>query len=145
MRKPTLRAWRVIGVTASAVIVAAAIHGACTAGALRAALAKGGYVTFDCGGAAVTIPVSQEISTRGTTVIDGGGKVTLDGGRKNRILVVGQDATLSVRNLRFVNGKATASGNCARAARPSATSGPTWRSSGARSRETTRAWVAAPS
>jgi predicted outer membrane repeat protein len=207
MRKPTLRVWGVIGVTASAVIVAAAVHGAvtgstspvlasdpvpktsagsttsgapvtaagltsqpgtstrpsagattpvpnsseatgnaattsnastakagcaspapvrlpsrrtvvgsgtsatCTAAALRAALATGGYVSFNCGGGAVTIPVSQEITTRGTTVIDGGGKVTLDGGRKNRILVVGQDATLSVRNLRFVNGKATASGN----------------------------------
>jgi hypothetical protein len=83
----------------------------CTVGALRAALTTGGYVTFDCGGGTVTIPVAQEITTKGTTVIDGGGKVTLDGGGKNRILVVGQDATLSVRNLRFVNGKATASGN----------------------------------
>ncbi len=82
----------------------------CTAAALRSALRSGGYVTFDCGGP-VTIAVTQEITTTGTTVIDGGGKVTLDGGRQNRIFVVGQDATLSVRNLRLVNGRATASNN----------------------------------
>lgn len=82
----------------------------CTEDALRSAVAAGGNVTFDCGGGSVTIPVTKEITTRGTTVIDGGGRVTLDGGRGNRIFVVGQDATLSVRNLKFVNGKATQAG-----------------------------------
>jgi predicted outer membrane repeat protein len=82
----------------------------CTEDALRSAVAAGGNVTFDCGGESVTIPVTKEITTKGTTVIDGGGKVTLDGGGGNRVLVVGQDATLSVRNLKFVNGKATQEG-----------------------------------
>ena len=91
-------------------VVGSGTTATCTAGALRSALRSGGYVTFDCGGA-VTIAVTQEITTTGTTVIDGGGKVTLDGGGQNRIFVVGQDATLSVRNLRLVNGRATAANN----------------------------------
>ncbi|HTY29510.1 MAG TPA: choice-of-anchor Q domain-containing protein [Mycobacterium sp.] len=92
-------------------VVGSGTTATCTAGALRSALRSGGYVTFDCGGGPVTIPVNQEITTTGTTVIDGGGKVTLDGGGRNRIFVIGQDATLSVRNLRFVNGHATPAHN----------------------------------
>lgn len=78
----------------------------CTASALRSAVAGGGYVTFNCGGGEVTIPVTQEVRTTTTTVIDGGGKVTLKGGGSNRILLAGNGTTLSVRNLRFVNGAA---------------------------------------
>jgi predicted outer membrane repeat protein len=97
-------------VPAKRVVVGRGTTATCTQSALRSALADGGYVTFDCGGGDVTIPVTREITTKGTTVVDGGGKVTLDGGGGNRIFVVGQDATLSVRNLRFVNGKATQRG-----------------------------------
>jgi hypothetical protein len=100
-----------VPVPARRTVVGSGTTATCTAGALRSALRSGGYVTFDCGGGPVTIAVTQEITTTGTTVIDGGGKVTLDGGGQNRIFVVGQDATLSVRNLRLVNGRATAANN----------------------------------
>jgi predicted outer membrane repeat protein len=78
----------------------------CTESALRSAMAGGGYVTFDCGGGEVTIPVTQEIRTTTTTVVDGAGKITLKGGGHNRILLAANGTTLSVRNLRFVNGAA---------------------------------------
>src|SRR5690242_14356305 len=68
-------------------VVGAGAADTCTESALRAAVAAGGHVTFDCGGTGATIPVTHEISVTRTTVIDGGGKVTLDGGGKNRILV----------------------------------------------------------
>jgi predicted outer membrane repeat protein len=97
-------------VPATRVVVGRGTTATCTESALRSAVASGGYVTFDCGGGQVTIPVTKEITTRGTTVIDGGGRITLDGGRGSRIFVVGQDGTLSVRNLRFVNGRATQPG-----------------------------------
>jgi predicted outer membrane repeat protein len=78
----------------------------CTESALRTAASGGGYVTFNCGGGAVTIPVKAEIKTTATTVIDGEGKITLKGGGRNRILLAANGTTLSVRNLRFVNGAA---------------------------------------
>ena len=61
--------------------------GTCTEDALRAAIAKGGVVTFNCGDHA-TIAVTSELTlnTKVDTVIDGGGKVTLDGGGKTRII-----------------------------------------------------------
>jgi hypothetical protein len=77
----------------------------CTEAALRAAVTAGGYVTFDCGGK-VTIAVSPAIDVSRTTVVDGGGKVTLNGLHKNRILVAENSAALSVRNMAFVNGAA---------------------------------------
>ncbi|WP_227994503.1 choice-of-anchor Q domain-containing protein [Luteimicrobium xylanilyticum] len=82
--------------------------GSCTDDALRSAVANGGYITFDCGSHA-TIDVSPAITVNDTTVIDGGGKVTLDGLHKNRIVVADNGTTLSVRGLRFVNGAAAQS------------------------------------
>lgn len=66
----------------------------CTAAALDAAVQKAGVVTFNCGSAPVTITLTQQIRINnvggadklGDTVIDGGGKVTLSGGGKTRIL-----------------------------------------------------------
>jgi predicted outer membrane repeat protein len=51
----------------------------------------------------VTSPVTVP---KNGTVINGGGKITLDGGQRNRILVPNARISLSVRNLRFKNGKA---------------------------------------
>ena len=81
----------------------------CTQTALRAAVAAGGHITFRCGGTNTTIVVTPELQVAHTTVIDGGGTITLDGGGKNRILVAGNGVTLSVRNLRFINGTAAPS------------------------------------
>jgi predicted outer membrane repeat protein len=81
----------------------------CTQTALRAAVNRGGHITFDCGDDPVTIPVTTELRVKKTTVIDGRGKITLDGKGKNRILGVEGSNGLSARNLRFVNGAAAAS------------------------------------
>ncbi len=69
-------------------VVGTGTAASCTEAALRAALTAGGIVTFACGDAPATIPVTQTVSlpTDKDIVIDGGGKVTLDGGGKVRIL-----------------------------------------------------------
>jgi hypothetical protein len=90
-----------------------------------AAVAKGGIVTFDCGPVPVTIVMAATAKVRNTSprvVIDGGGRVTLSGGRVRRILYMNtcdqkqvwttshcdDQATpqLVVQNLTFADGKA---------------------------------------
>jgi predicted outer membrane repeat protein len=87
---------------------------------LQTALANGGHITFNCGVAPVTIPVTSPLVTSETQdiVVDGGGLITLDGLNSNRILVKpftpgadvdknkGNDLTL--QNIRFINGRAPA-------------------------------------
>jgi hypothetical protein len=62
--------------------------GSCTFAALNTAVAKGGIITFDCGGGAVTIPLygTLNVPTSKDTVIDGGQRITLDGQNLYRIL-----------------------------------------------------------
>jgi len=81
----------------------------CTFSALSAAVKAGGSVTFDCGVAPVSIAVTGAIQVSKATVVDGGGAVTLDGGGANQIFLVSSNNTLSVRNLRFINGKSPSS------------------------------------
>jgi hypothetical protein len=86
--------------------------GTCTEGDLAAAAASGGVITFDCG-ASATIHVSQTIDlpTDVDTVIDGGGRVTLDGGGGVRILSFNHpdyrtnDVRLTLMRLTLANGK----------------------------------------
>ena len=60
--------------------------GTCTEEALDAAIAKGGIITFDCGGAAtIAVTHQKELPKDKDTTIDGGGLVTLDGGSQTRI------------------------------------------------------------
>ena len=60
----------------------------CTFSALNAAVGKAGVITFNCGSGAVTIPITatMKLSISKDTVIDGGNKVTLDGGHAVQIL-----------------------------------------------------------
>jgi len=61
----------------------------CTSGAVVAAVAKGGVITFDCGAKPVTIMMHATAKVRNTSsevVLDGGGKVALSGGGARRIL-----------------------------------------------------------
>ena len=66
----------------------------CTEDALRAAVATGGVITFDCGTDPAIITLTQALTINnvagadqlGDTVIDGGGNVTLSGGGKTRII-----------------------------------------------------------
>ena len=103
----------------------------CTAAKFETAVQNGGVITFNCGPDPVTIVLDHQIKLmnkvgpdkQGHRVIDGGDKVTLSGGGKNRILY--QDACdeslgwinatcnnsvapwLVVQNLTFVDGKAS--------------------------------------
>jgi hypothetical protein len=101
----------------------------CTAAALQAAVTTAGVITFNCGPDPVTIPITTQIKINnqggpdklGDTLIDGGGKVTLDGGNVSRILYLNacqapfnsdhcdtfEHPHLTVQNLTFVRGIAT--------------------------------------
>jgi hypothetical protein len=66
----------------------------CTPGAFEAAVHRGGIVTFNGGPVPVTITLDHEIKIyndsgpghNGDVIIDGGGKITLSGGERCRIL-----------------------------------------------------------
>lgn len=61
----------------------------CTSDAVVAAVAQGGVVTFDCGPAPVTITMTRTakvFNDKPDLVLDGGGRVTLSGGGRLRIL-----------------------------------------------------------
>jgi hypothetical protein len=88
--------------------------GTCTEALFAAAVAKGGVITFDCGGAA-TIPItSEKVPPKSVnTVIDGGGVITLDGQGKTRILHFdgGNYRTtmtnIVLQRIKLVNGKSS--------------------------------------
>jgi hypothetical protein len=83
----------------------------CTFSALNTAVGKGGVITFNCGSAPVTIAITatMNLPTNKNTVIDGGGKITLDGGHAVQILSFnGPDFQtnnngLTLQHLSFVN------------------------------------------
>jgi Chlamydia polymorphic membrane protein (Chlamydia_PMP) repeat len=87
----------------------------CTFSALQTAATAGGIITFDCGGGPVTIPVTAtlKVPVNKNTVIDGGNKITLDGGSAVRILSFDSpnwQATnfgLTLQHITLTNGKAT--------------------------------------
>jgi len=99
----------------------------CTSAALVAAVAAGGVITFNCGSAPVTIQMTATAqifnNAASTTVIDGGGLVTLSGMGQRRILYMNtcdqslvwttthcddqEYPQLTVQNLTFVDGNAS--------------------------------------
>jgi hypothetical protein len=87
----------------------------CTFAALRTAVSQGGVITFNCGAGAVTIAVTATLNvpTNKNTVIDGGNKITLDGGNAVQILSFNSanfqanDSVLTLQHLTLVNGKKT--------------------------------------
>ena len=77
------------GGTASARVVGNGTARSCTSAAVVAAVRAGGHVRFDCGPKPVTIVLratAKVLNTRREVVLDGGGRVTLSGGGKRRIL-----------------------------------------------------------
>lgn len=84
----------------------------CTFAALQAAVAAGGVITFDCGPDPVTIPISatMRLPTTRDTVIDGGRKITLDGGGTTQILRFDSanwrvlETRVTLQHLRFAHG-----------------------------------------
>lgn len=99
----------------------------CTSQAVVAAVAAGGIITFSCGPRPVTIAMKATAKVRNANgpriVLDGGGKVTLSGGGRRRILYMNtcdgaqghttshcQDQDhprLTVQNLTFADGNST--------------------------------------
>jgi hypothetical protein len=87
----------------------------CTFAALDAAVTAGGVITFDCGPDLVTIAVTATLNVPidKNTVIDGGGKVTLDGGGAVQILRFdsanwqNNENRLTLQHIALVHGKTT--------------------------------------
>ena len=70
-------------------VIGSGTAASCTSAAVVKAVAAGGVITFDCGPAPVTITMTATAKVRNasrTVVLDGGGKVTLSGAGKRRIL-----------------------------------------------------------
>jgi predicted outer membrane repeat protein len=90
----------------------------CTEAALRLAVAGNPVVTFNCGASPVTIAIRSPIHVPANrnTVIDGGGKVTLDGGGVTRILSLVQanyrsnSLGLTLQHITLANGRAPGGG-----------------------------------
>jgi hypothetical protein len=105
-------------------VVGTGTQASCTGDAVVAAVAKGGIITFDCGPDPVVITLSQPAKVFNDAspdvVIDGGGRVTLSGGGRTRILYMNtcdqaqhwttshcqnQDTPrLTVQNITFIDG-----------------------------------------
>jgi hypothetical protein len=73
----------------------------CHQAALAEALLSGGLITFNCGGPA-TILITETLLINTSTIIDGGGQITLDGGGSQRI-IQHTAGTLTLQNLTIAN------------------------------------------
>ncbi len=86
----------------------------CTTANLVSALAGGGLIDFNCGGAA-TITLSETLLVQTNTTIDGGGVITLSGDGARRILQH-TAGTLTLQNLTLTAGFASGEGTAANGA-----------------------------
>ncbi len=73
---------------------------------LRDAVAAGGTVVIDPGCRPVTIAMSSTIVVGNDVVVDGGGRVSLDGGGQNMIFFVKAGKSLGLQGLTLANGSA---------------------------------------
>ncbi len=86
---PVPPAARAVGTAHPNHVIGNGTPASCTSAAVVKAVAKGGIITFNCGPSAVTIMMTataKVVNSHRRTVIDGGGRVTLNGGGKHRIL-----------------------------------------------------------
>jgi hypothetical protein len=87
---PVPAAARAVGTSRPTRVVGRGTAASCTSSAVVRAVARGGLITFSCGPRPVTITLNKTAKVRNdrraVTVIDGGGKVTLSGGGKRRVL-----------------------------------------------------------
>lgn len=108
-------------------VIGSGTAASCTGEALVSAVAAGGVITFNCGSAPVTIQMTATAqifnNAASTTVIDGGGRVTLSGMGRRRILYMNtcdkklvwttphcqnqEYPQLTVQNLTFIDGDAS--------------------------------------
>lgn len=91
----------------------------CTRQGIQTALDQGGHIRFDCGSDPVTIPIDAtlQFNPRVSTVLDGGGLVTLDGQGQVRLFfkdwhdpALGE-ISITLQNIRLINGKAPSGGD----------------------------------
>ncbi len=94
--------------------LADAVVTTCTEAGLRAAVAAGGTITFNCG-APVTIVLASPITFTANTVLDGGGTVTLSGNNTSGLFVSNNNLILTLRNLTLINGRSAEQGAALRA------------------------------
>ena len=78
----------------------------CTNEAIQEATTAGGHITFNCGPEPVTIPISTTIWLAANTILDGDGKITLDGGGTTRIIWMAQSLQVEIHGFTFINGSA---------------------------------------
>ena len=105
----------------------------CTFSALNTAVGKGGVITFNCGSdpATIAITATMNLPTTKDTVIDGGNKITLDGGHAVQILNFNSanfqatENRLTLQHISLVNGKTTPTQTIPTAHRPPARRGTT--------------------
>lgn len=106
-------------------VVGTGTAASCTSDAVVNAVAAGGVITFDCGPAPATITMTRTATVRNDiarVVLDGGGRVTLSGGGKRRILLMNtcvrpttshcqdqDNPALTVQNLVLADGDSTGS------------------------------------
>ncbi|HXV71157.1 MAG TPA: hypothetical protein VEB69_07100, partial [Acidimicrobiia bacterium] len=76
----------------------------CTEAAFEAALAGGGFVSFDCGAGEATITVTTRKTISDDTHIDGDGFVTISGGNSTGIFTVDEDVSLTLEDLGVAHG-----------------------------------------
>ncbi len=84
----------------------------CSFTALEMAVSAGGVITFNCGSAPTTIAITAtlHLPIMKNTVIDGGNKVTLDGGGRTQILRFDSpnfqalETRVTIQHIAFVNG-----------------------------------------
>jgi hypothetical protein len=96
-------------------VVGTGSEASCTFSKLQAAATAGGIITFNCGSCPVTILVTATLNlpTTKNTVIDGGNKITLDGGNAVQILrfdsanFQANNYGLTLQHITLVNGKTT--------------------------------------
>lgn len=124
--EPPLRPAPVTAKAQADTVVGTGTARSCTSRAVVRAVAKGGVIAFDCGPDPVTIAMKRTakvVNTSSRVVLDGGGKVTLDGLGRRRILYMNTcdkaqvwttshcydqaEPRLVVRGMRFARGNAS--------------------------------------
>ena len=81
-----------------------------TEAAIQAALSRGGTIVFNAGGP-VTVPITSQLLVTRNVIIDGGAKVTLDGGGASRIFYAPYGgASLQLQNMTLQNASTVAKG-----------------------------------
>ena len=97
----------------SALFAASPVHAAvfpCTEqGILDAIALGGGPHTFDCAGP-TTVITSAEIVIDGDVILDGEGRLTVDGNDAHRVFLLNTSVSAELQNLQVTNGSAAPGG-----------------------------------